>query len=500
MQDFTSLVLTVNAIVITHNQIHGLITISRRENEASTMNVTLITPTGLQDLDYWAGKDISLVINAVTTFTGTIDIPEIDVVYKKIKLVCTDKRREILNDQDVSTVGFYSSAIFSETENTIEELEQRLTTIPSVADIKPDGTYSITDINPKAIADFTLLDADVYRRKPSVSPTSRGRLTNQVNLNFKFRYSRRRHRERNFKIGSFSFCDHVETAGSKYTPKEDFYNYIDSMDWHLNESTVVFEDLPPSGLITSCAVTDFIWYNFNNLLALWVTFAAATRFIQTVTEDFTITVKAPQSITQYGLIDWDQDNGSNIEYDDNTWEATKTYKAPTGMTSDTNDYYFDEDDATVYNDAILASINIANTKIIRSHRDTQVNFETDLRLDFNLTHTIELSTIPLDAKGKITSIYHVIDIAKRKGNTTTEISLSTAQGVQVSDSLTAPIRPSVPIIADAYSNPILIPMDISGDGNIVTPAIDDTSRDEQIVTQAVNYDIEIQDDTFGVTF
>ena len=219
MQDFTSLVLTVNAIVITHNQIHGLITISRRENEASTMNVTLITPTGLQDLDYWAGKDISLVINAVTTFTGTIDIPEIDVVYKKIKLVCTDKRREILNDQDVSTVGFYSSAIFSETENTIEELEQRLTTIPSVADIKPDGTYSITDINPKAIADFTLLDADVYRRKPSVSPTSRGRLTNQVNLNFKFRYSRRRHRERNFKIGSFSFCDHVETAGSKYTPK-----------------------------------------------------------------------------------------------------------------------------------------------------------------------------------------------------------------------------------------------------------------------------------------
>jgi hypothetical protein len=500
MADFSTLVLTVNAIVITHNQIHNIITISRRENEASTMNITLITPTGLQDLDYWAGKDISLVIDGVTAFTGVVDIPEIDVVYKKITLMCTDKRREILNDQNVSTVGFHSDAIFSETENTIEELEQRLTTIPSAADIKPDGSYVITDINPKTTPDFTLLDADVYRRKPTVSPTSRGRLTNQVNLNFKLRYSRRRHRERNFKMGSHSFCDHVETAGSKYTSKTDFYNYIDSMDWHLNESSVIFEDLPPSGLITSCNVTDFIWYNFNDIYALWVTYSSAIRFIQTITEDFTITVKAPQSITQYGVIEWDQDNGVDIEYDQALWESQKTYEAPTGMTQDANDYYTDEDDTTIYDDAVETAINIANTKIIKSHRDTQVNFETDLRLDFNLTHTIELSTVPLDAKGKVTSIFHALDINNRKGNTTTEISLSTAQGTQVSDSLTVPTRPSVPIIADAYSDPILIAIDIYGDGDVVTPSIDDTSRDEQEVNQVVNYDIEIQDDTFGVTF
>lgn len=500
MADFSSTVLTVNAIIITHDQMHNIITISRRENEASTMNVTLITPTGLQDLDYWAGKDISLVIDGITAFTGVIDMPEIDVVYKKITLICTDKRREVLNAQDVSAVGFYSSSIFSDTENTIEELDQRLTTIPSAADIKPDGTYSITDINPKVVPDFTLLDADVYRRKPNVSPTSRGRLTNQVNLNFKLRYSRRRHREFNFKMGSHTFCDHVETFGSKYTSKESFYEYINSMDWYVNEPTIVFEDLPPSGLITQCNVTDFIWYNFNSIYALWVEYSSAIRFVQTITEYFAITVKAPQSITQYGLIDWDQDNGLDIEFDSNQWESQKEYKAPTGMTPDANDYYFDEDNATDYNNAVITAINIANTKIVKSHRDTQVNFETDLRLDFNLTHTIELSTIPLDAKGKVTSILHEIDITNRKGNTTTEISLSTAQGVQVADSLTIPARPSVPVVSDVYDDPILIAIDITGAGDVVTPAIDDLSRNEQVVTQTVNYDIEINNDTFGVTF
>ena len=497
MADFSTLVLTVNSIVITHNQIRDNITINRVENESAIMSVTLSPPAGLQDVDYWAGQDVSLTIDGVTAFAGVVDMPEIDVIYKKITLVCNDKRREILNALDVSTTGYYSSAIFGDTENTIDELEQRLTTIPSAADIKPDGTSSITDINPKTIADFTLTDSTIYHRKPEASPTSRIRLTNQVNLTFNYRYTRLRHRERSFKIQDEDYCDIFAAAGP-FTKKTSFIDYANQMDWLLNESTITWDELPESGLITECSGADFVLYNWGGY-AESMYFDAAKRFAQTVVEEFTITVKAPQSITQHGVIEWNQDNGINIEYSSREWENFTKYDAPTGGTADVNDYYTDEDGLVAdYENAILTAINIANTKIIKSHRDTQVLFETDLRLDFNLTHTIALSTDILDAQGKVTGIYHVISIGKRKGNTTTEISLSTAQGAQITDDITiAPARLTVPVVSDAWTNPQVM---LITNGLVDTPAIDDTSRGEQIVQGTETYNIEIQDDTFGVTF
>ncbi|MCP3675340.1 MAG: hypothetical protein GY829_12820, partial [Gammaproteobacteria bacterium] len=133
-----------------------------------------------------------------------------------------------------------------------------------------------------------------------------------------------RHRERNFQIGNNTFCDYTGQAGSLYTKKSDFLTYIDAMSWHLNESSVVFEDLPDSQLYTGCSGADFIWYKFNNYYALNVVFSAATRFAQTITEEYTITVTAPQSISQYGLIEWEQSGGAEIEYDAAVWESGQT--------------------------------------------------------------------------------------------------------------------------------------------------------------------------------
>lgn len=498
---FTSASLTVNSVAIPNNQIHGLITISMRENDASTMEVTLITPTGSQDIDYWAGKDVVLVINGVTAFTGVVDMPEIDVIGKKITLVCTDKRREVLNSvlsATINTIGYHSDAVFSEAENVIDELDQRLQTIPSAVDIKPDGTYAITDINPKAIPDITLTASDVYRRTPEVSPTSRLRLINQVNLKFDFRYTRLRHRERGFKIEDLPFCDILDLGPlGSFTLKNTFLSNAQLMDWKINESTIVWEEMPPSG-DTSPPCTVSIIYVHDPRFATSMTYDAATRFVQTVIESYDITIKAQQSVNQYGLIAWNQNNSFDVKYDAKDWEDFTEYSAPTGGVSDPNDYYIDQDGVTTdFDNAVLTAMNIAATKIIRSHRDTQVNFETDLRIDFDLTKTIELTTPILNAKGKVTAIDHYIDITNRDGVTTTEISLSTAQGTQIPDALTVPTRPTVPVISDAWTDPQVM---LISAGTIDTPAIDDTSRNEQIVTQPVTYDLEIQNDTFSVAF
>jgi hypothetical protein len=264
---------------------------------------------------------------------------------------------------------------------------------------------------------------------------------------------------------------------------------------------VVFEELPPSSISYSqCAGDPFIWNKPNDLYALWVEFDAAYRFAQTITEDYTLTIKAPQSITQYGLIEQDLSHGCETVYDASAFEKNDTYQAATGFTTDTNDYYDDQDDATEFTNAVETAINIAATTIIKSHRDTQVNFETDLRLDFDLTKTIYLNSTPLQAKGKVTSLVHSFDITNRFAQTTTEISLSTASGTQTADTLDAPTRPTVSVDADTFDDPYLIELTTAGVGDIESPAIDDTSRDEQVETASETFNLEIQNDTFGITF
>lgn len=498
---FTTFSLAINSVAVPASQIAGSVVISRRENEAASMVITLITGTGTQDLSSWAGKSITLDIDSVRAFTGVIDIPEIDLVGKRITLLCTDRRREILNAQAVTGVGYYSSAIFPDVDNTIDELEQRLETTPSAADIKPDGSYAITSQLPKSVADITLTNADVYRRNPTVTPTARGRLVNQVNLTFKHRYTRLRHRERTFQIGDNTFCEYSAQLGAVFTSKKQFLEYIKSMQWLAKESTISFTDLPPTNAsYSACAGAPFLWYNPNDLYALDVTFNAAYRFAQTITENYTLTVKAPQSITQYGLIEWDQEHGLSTDYDATVWEKNEVYQTPTGLTFDANDYYIDKDNNGEYTAAIETAINMAATKIIRSHRDTRVSFETDLRLDFDLTKTIYVNTATVKAQGKITEINHVIDVVNRFTTTTTEIALSTATGTQTADALNAPTRPTVPVIADSFSTPYLIELDLFGVGDIATPDIDDTSRNEQVVTASETLNVEINNDTFEVIF
>ncbi len=108
-----------------------------------------------------------------------------------------------------------------------------------------------------------------------------------------------------------------------------------------------------------------------------------------------------------------------------------------------------------------------------------------------------MSATPVSAKGKITYLYHTLNFSSKKGNTEIEVSQSTAQGTQIPDAITVPARPAVPVVADAFVEPFVM---LITDGNVVTPEIDATSRDEQVVTQAVTYNVEIQDDPHVVTF
>lgn len=102
------LTLVIGGYTIPANQIHGNIEITRTENDAALMRITLIPPIGIQDVESYHGKTVildALTDDGVTRiYTGTVDIPEIDLIEEKITLLCTDRRTEQINAQLGSVV------------------------------------------------------------------------------------------------------------------------------------------------------------------------------------------------------------------------------------------------------------------------------------------------------------------------------------------------------------------------------------------------------------
>ena len=490
---------------IAESKIAGAITIRRNEGESALMTFTLITSSGVQDINAYTGKNVKVDVIAdagvYRLFTGKVDYPILDLINKRITFECSNNRKELINDLDVSNIGTWSEHIFNDPEDSATELEQRLKTTPKTLDFDVYGNYSVNDINPKASPDFTLQGADVFYRNPSVSVVSSSEIINNITLNFGHRYTRLRHRERRFRIGPDRVCD-VFTGQALWVNVKEALDSIDGTGWTIDRDSIGYEYMPPSHWVAYCtAIAPFLWLNLNDphIYVLNVYYNAAIRFAQTIVEEQTITVKAPQSIAQYGEKDKEITHSIDIDFDASEWESNEIYKDKDDLSGDSNDWYEDADGTDKdYEDAVKTAISIARTEILRSHRKNVVDFETPLFPTVELKHTVKVDSTQVVATGKVTSIVHVLDVANRYGSTALQIAFSTATGSQSDDTVTAPTRPSVPVVGEAYNNVVIeIP---TVDDDIITPPIDDLSRQTQTVTGTTTHNVEIPNSTLTVTF
>jgi hypothetical protein len=544
--------LYIGGAAVPANQIHDSIAINRSENSAALMDVTLITPTGTQDVQQWHGKTITLDIETATgitrVYTGVVDIPEFDLIKKTVTLRCTDRRTEQINEQlasELPFIGSWSDALFNKPEDVFEELTQRLTTPTKTVDFDAYGNYTIADYLPKATADYTLSDASIYRRSPSVQIASRGRLINRVNVEFEYRYTRLRHRQRNFQLIGASFCEVINHVDLSFLSTDSVKTNLESFGWNVNLPAVSFEYLPGGG-VYNCGGGKFFWspivtsgttatvkdsdgnvvYDSNDnpktevinrtvtdytqAFCLSASWAASKRFAQDISEKVNLTISAPQSVTQYGLIEQSQRNGKDIDYDATEYEDDISYAVPDGFIATAGDSYQDKSGtAAGYRAALRTSFDIAITKITKSHRDNHVTVETPIWPEIDLSNTIETTAGIIQARGKVTQISHTIDINNRFAETVTQFSLSRAVGSQSDTPLTIPIL-NASLIGGYETNTLkMYSYDNGSIGfgtnsakavGMVTPAIDDESRNRQISESSYTLDIAIRNDPLTVVF
>ena len=478
------LILVIDGYQIPKEQIHGMVNVSREESAASLLNLTLMTPAGVQDVESYHGKTITL--DATTDagtfriYTGIIDIPSIDLIEEKITLHCTDRRTEQLNNQlpgVVETIGVYSDRIFTEPEDTAQEVEQRLSTTPHAVDFDAYGNYTITSWFPKTVQDFTLLDADVYRNKPTVDLASRGRIINKVDISLNYRYERFYHITRNFSWVSPIATDICKMLSEGYTigNRAAILQATNSAGWPV-KGEIRYTDIWPSGWY-SCGTNTIGWFtkqtqgsmvpkldaqgnevkdsegnvvlevgwppasetDYSKIYCNGASWKATTQWAQTITEEHTLSVAASQSVAQFGEIAQDLSYAIDTEANDRAWEDYESYSS--SLSSE--NYYIDQDTTrSEFNNAADVALRIAKNTILGSHRDTRVTINKFLWPQIDLKHTVYVNTDEIKAKGKVTKIDHKINISTGEAVTTTEISLFRAAGSGSDDALTIPSKPS----------------------------------------------------------
>lgn len=555
------LLVTIDGAAVDNGEIFGTLSITRRESSAALLDITLIKGAGVQDLYFYHGKsitvDLILPASIGRIYTGIIDIPEVDLINGLITLRCTDKRKEQINAQfglSVAGIGKWSDHIFDTPVDVADELTQRLKTTTTAVDFDAFGNYTISDLMPKSSVDITITDSGVFRRKPSVQVASRARLTNRVNVEFTYQYVRLRHRELTFKLIPPTFCQVIASNGIYKFMRSDAIPAIqESTSFKSKSGSLVVSYLPEAGWKTCRTPTGdltFIWspqqtsgttqpildsagnqvtdasgnvqyesvnrtvVDYTKAFSTGATWTGAKDFAQNIQEKINVEINAPQSQGLFGVIEKDQKNGKRIEFDTSEFEKNDLFVSPVDMISDGSDHYRDATGgAQEYVNALDVAVDMARTTIRRSHRANIVTFETEVRSDIDLKHTVRVNAGLIDATGKVVDIKHTFNMSTRDASSAFTLALTQSDNSPPTDSLSIPIL-NAPLVGDTAAKTINIYTNeaarhgnsrltaVYGQDNTTfsTPAIDDISRDEQIVESDYSLDVVLDNDNLTITF
>lgn len=561
----------------------GMIVIQRNEGGASLMEITFLPEPGVQDVEGFAGKAVTLDIETnagvFRAFTGIVDIGEVDLIGKSIKLNCTDRRTELINAQlggIVNSIGYSSPIIFQTPKDVFENLSNRLTTVPFTVDFDAYGNFNLVNINPKAVADFTLTGNSpdgVFYRDPKVEYTSRARITNQVTISFQYRHPRLWQMERSWSwhttasicdqlIRSYTFANrdlitksvmgtswpiHGNIAFVPVTPTGVYCGGVIWSTVHLNATTTnvldssnnqVFDTVTDTAGNTKQiprTVTNITGgTDVGSLLADGASWRAAKRWVQTINENYTLIVRAPQSITQYGIIDTAAQYSGEDPVDTANWEDFEVFDNPFNKADnlEAQNYFVDSaSNRGAINSGIVTALAIAKTTIQKSHRDTRVSVIRSLWPEIDLKHTVAVNATitnggALSAKGKVYTIEHSLNIGTGEAFTRLVLALSRSTGTSTDTSLAVP---AIPVDTSMPNHdPIVLGSHFGEDPNteaartwtgyvgnkivgffrstypiqfiVDTPAIPDAFRNERNMFAGAFYNVVIPNDTLTVTF
>jgi hypothetical protein len=444
---------------IPENQLTDRLTVEFNEDAAAVANLVLRPGAGVQDLSFYYGKTIKINLtkpsgSVTRVFTGVVDIVDFNVLENKTLLQCTDRRKELLeaipSPQSKFGTGYDVSLIESLQGSNSEIISKLLPYAPFALDFDAYNQYHYTSWTPKATADISLSASQVYRREPSVDLVFRGRIINQVNIEYTYTHKRLHNAKvrRGVTANQDNWGDTLRTG--KTMLSRETVNAVTSGGGWVLAGSVDFTPLPAPGWYGGRAwigdaqvsqttntgatasgsairrTTARATYEANGSHCLRAEWDVYKRWTQDIQKRYVLTVTAPTSQSLFGAVDRDASYSVTDSYDATRWtdfpSATNNYNTGTGQTLNVGAAgSFDvKPDEPLSLSNLQAAIVKAQVSILNSHRDNTVGFEIPLLPEVQLYHTMEVTTSKIQAKGKVFKYIHTVDFKSSESFTEVE--------------------------------------------------------------------------------
>lgn len=457
-------------------QLTGTVEVDREEGAAAVASFDLYIPPGQTVTPpAWKGRAITLdylsVAAGETTearrFTGAISQADWNPVRRILSCECSDRLQQRVEGMSVEAIdalvgGHWSADLFEPVEGRShwDYALERLSSVPASLDGSVTGELRLTSWYAGAphfvFGPGTTLYETVELQQSSLDST-----TNRIELEINYRYSRLWQLTENYGwehpdidglSGIGAFC--TWRTWSTELPTTEMIEDAAANGGYQLVGEIAGTKLPLS-MPNPCGDGN-PWINTFDNLWLSAQFAAGSRWVQTVTEQYRLVLA-----TEAGQVEGQQvvqrtSYSLNIETD----QAEQWAEAPPDATGDVTT---DLDDEARRAAAITTALPIARTDIIAAHRETTLSWQepTSLALGVDLVHTLELNDQGAHAIGKCRRIVDSFDLGS--GVATTRLSIAVMAGSTTGDALSLPARPdtTLPPLGQIGSN-LALPTQLGG--------------------------------------
>lgn len=427
----------------------GEIDIDREEGAAGVAGFTLLLPPGPVVPTEWTGRSVELdyisrdrygLVTTARLYTGVLDMPSWDSTTRMLSCECSDQRQDRVEALTIEQINALIPAPWSpdvfeplDGRSRWEYAEERLSCIPASLDCSAAGELRLTSwfATPPH---FVFGPGSTLYKSVQIELQPLGAITNKVEIEAAYRYPRLY--QHNVQFG----WTHPQTGGATgigaFCAWRTWTTDLPSADMVESEIsgaglTMIGRPggttLPPS-MPNPCG-DEVPWINTFGDLFLSVTASGATRWVQSVTERYTLTLTGGTLATPVIARDSVSFEIEDSRADD--WQA----ETPRGAGSQED--LTDEGRRTSF---ISCLLNQGRTTLLSAHRGSTVSWQTktDMALAVDLSHTLRLDDTA-KATGKCRRIQHNIDLAAGRANTT--LSIAVMRGGGEDDPLTVPAAP-----------------------------------------------------------
>jgi hypothetical protein len=448
----------------------GQVRVETERDAAALASFTLLLNQGPVNPLTFTGRTVQIYYRdwhagawtEVQLFDGRVIRPQFEPVMRTLRCECSDRLQDLIEAMTVEQVdalagGLWSADLFEDPagRSRWDYAQERMSTRNATLQKRPGGAIEVLPL--EATAPVMVLGAGVTMDQSLVwAPVELSKRVNVVELVGEYRFDRLRERHQRFYwehpllngVGDLEgFCT-WGNAGSTELPDitmvEDEtlgagYNAVLSANWYR---------LPPSGTGNLCD-PPFGWTNPYPDLLMRGEWTAAMRWIQPITERYTVRIEATTSVAQAGeVIQRDQFSADSGDSDKGAaWEAaTFTAPDPDAAEDDLGDYVLDVRDVDRWTSALQCALSIHRTTLQRAHRENRlaVQMPTTDVMGLELRHTLRVEDQLARCEAPVWSQVHELDMDAQTALTTISLAVSQGGGGVTDPLVLPPTPPSTP--------------------------------------------------------